>query len=539
MSTSDPLIASLTAAVTAAPDDVPLRVHLAELLLAVGETGAAIGHAAAALQRDSGHSGAQRVMQAALGGGAGLGPAGMPMPTQGPMSAAPPPAHHAAAPPMMPQPPVMPSAQGQQVPPGMSMPPGQGMPPSGPMVQNTAMIQPGHPAPAAGMPPAAAAPPVPMSPPTSSMPKFISGPSPAAGPMGHSSPGTSPPVSAPPYWQERSAPYRPDTASYTGFDWSRAESEVADLAQPMFVNHAMTSHAVDNAAWDVESSAITLADVGGMEHVKERLHVAFLAPMHNPELRRLYGKSLRGGLLLYGPPGCGKTFVAKAVAGELGAKFISVGLSDVLDMWIGASERNLHDLFELARREAPVVIFLDEIDALGQKRASMLNTAMRTAVNQLLTELDGISGANDGVFVLAATNQPWDVDPALRRPGRLDRTVLVLPPDEPARRAIFHYHLKDRPVEGIDVGVLAAHTEGYSGADIAHICDSAAERALMDGVRSGAPRLIGMGDVMTALGEIRPSIGPWLDAARNVVEFSGADGMYDDLRAYLRAHRRR
>ncbi|NUS10589.1 MAG: AAA family ATPase [Streptomyces sp.] len=332
-----------------------------------------------------------------------------------------------------------------------------------------------------------------------------------------------------------------------GFDWSTAEAELGDMAPPPRFTSAASPAPVaaedaqeDPAgapAHDVERPALTLADVGGMSDVKERLQAAFLAPLRNPELRRLYGKSLRGGLLLYGPPGCGKTFVARAVAGELGASFVSVGISEVLDVWLGASERNLSELFQLARRQAPCVLFFDEVDALGQRRSQTRNSAMRTTVNQFLAELDSVGSDNEGVFVLGATNAPWDVDPALRRPGRFDRTVLVLPPDARAREEILRYHLRDRPIAGIDLASLVDRTDGFSGADLAHLCESAAEIALMDAVRSGEVRLMGMPDFDAALADTHPSTGPWFDAARSVALFANEGGAYDDLAAYFRGRK--
>ena len=326
------------------------------------------------------------------------------------------------------------------------------------------------------------------------------------------------------------------------YDWSRAEDELRDVLPAMFIGEG---DAADPAAagpgaadaYDAEHAGLTLADVAGMTEVKQRLEAAFLAPMRNPDLRRLYGKSLRGGLLLYGPPGCGKTFIARAVAGELGARFIAVSFADIIDMFVGQSERNIHELFEIARRNAPCVLFLDEVDAIGQKRSQLRHTPMRSAVNQLLLELDDVSGNNEGVFLLAATNHPWDVDSALRRPGRFDRTLLVLPPDAAAREGVFRYHLKDRPVAGIDLAKLAKQTDGYSGADIAYVCETAAERALMDSVRRGEPRMIGTPDLEAAITEVRPSLGSWFDTARNVALFANEGGTYDDLAAYLRKRR--
>ena len=324
----------------------------------------------------------------------------------------------------------------------------------------------------------------------------------------------------PPMYVESTRLERADVDDY-GLEDEDAEEELAELLD------AFTPEACD----------LTLADVAGMDEVKARLEAAVLAPIRNPELVKLYSKSLRGGLLLYGPPGCGKTFIARALAGELGARLLSVSLADVLDMYIGQSERNLRAIFEIARHSAPCVIFLDEVDALGQKRTQLRSSASRGTVNQLLTEMDGLAADNEGVYVLGATNHPWDVDVALRRPGRFDRMLLVLPPDEKAREAVIRLSLRDRPIAAVDTGALARMTDGYSGADLAFVCESAAERALLDSVRTGRPRMIEMRDLTAAVKDSRPSIGPWLQTARNVAEFANADGTYDDLLAYLRTRR--
>jgi SpoVK/Ycf46/Vps4 family AAA+-type ATPase len=294
---------------------------------------------------------------------------------------------------------------------------------------------------------------------------------------------------------------------------------------------------LSEGAWTAETTTLKLADVAGMEQVKRRLNLAFLAPLRNPEMMKMYGKTLRGGLMLYGPPGCGKTFIARATAGEMGARFVSVGLADVLDMYLGQSERNLHEIFETARRNAPCVLFFDEIDALGRKRSQMRNSAGREAVNQLLAELDSVGNDNRGVFVLAATNHPWDVDTALRRPGRLDRTLLVLPPDASAREAVLRYHLSAKPVEGLDLAALAGKTEGYSGADLAHLCESAAELAMEDSMASGTPRPLCQADFKKALKDVKPSTRPWFETARNYAMFANEGGTYDELLDYLRAAR--
>lgn len=289
--------------------------------------------------------------------------------------------------------------------------------------------------------------------------------------------------------------------------------------------------------WITERPEVKLSDVAGMESAKKRLNLSFLGPMRNPELMKAYGKSLRGGLLLYGPPGCGKTYIARAIAGELGAKFLSIGLTDVVDMWLGQSEKNLHALFETARRNKPCVLFMDELDALGRKRSLMRHQAGTGIINQLLSELDGVEFDNDGLYFLAATNHPWDVDSALRRPGRLDRMVLVLPPDAPAREAIIQRSLRDKPQERIDTRLLAEKTEDFSGADVTHLCDSAAEEALSDAIETGKVRPIRMGDFKNALKEVRPSTRSWLDTAKNHAIYANEGGVYDDLLTYLKQRR--
>jgi SpoVK/Ycf46/Vps4 family AAA+-type ATPase len=292
---------------------------------------------------------------------------------------------------------------------------------------------------------------------------------------------------------------------------------------------------IGDESWRVERADVKLADVGGLDSVKRRLDLSIFALLRNAEMRKYYGRSIRGGLLLYGPPGCGKTFVARATAGEMGARFLPVGLSDVLDSYTGETERKLHTMFETARRNAPCVLFIDEIDAMGRRRSLQRAGAERNLVNQLLTEMDSVGNNNDGVFILGATNHLWDVDTALRRPGRFDRVIFVAPPDREARKAILAFNMRERTAESIDLAAVGAMTEGYSGADLAHLCETAAEFAMEDSMRTGKVRPIQLQDFRAALQDVKSSTRPWLETARDYAMFANESGTYDDLLAYLRS----
>ena len=211
---------------------------------------------------------------------------------------------------------------------------------------------------------------------------------------------------------------------------------------------------------EVEKPTITFADVGGLDELKEKVRLRVLYPLKRPDLYKAFGKKVGGGLLLYGPPGCGKTFLARATAGEAGIHFVAVGIEEVLDMWLGQSEKKLHELFKTARAKAPAILFFDEVDSLGGRRSGLRHESYRTLVTQFLSELDGAGGQSEGVLVIGATNAPWDVDPAFRRPGRFGEVLFVPPPDLRARVEILKLKLAGKPVAAdIDVAEIARATE--------------------------------------------------------------------------------
>lgn len=283
-----------------------------------------------------------------------------------------------------------------------------------------------------------------------------------------------------------------------------------------------------------ERPAITFADVGGMERVKEEVRMKIILPLQQPDLFQAYGKKIGGGILLYGPPGCGKTYLARATAGEVNAAFVAVGISDVLDMWIGQSEKNLHAIFQQARAHRPCVLFFDEVDALGANRTDMLKSGGRQIINQFLSELDGVVSSNDGVLILAATNAPWHLDPAFRRPGRFDRILFVPPPDLAARASILRLQLKGKPVANIDFEAVAKKTEDFSGADLKAVIDLAVEEKLRAAMQAGSVQPLTERDLLNAAKRHQPSVRDWFQTARNHALYANQSGLYDEILAYLK-----
>jgi SpoVK/Ycf46/Vps4 family AAA+-type ATPase len=296
-----------------------------------------------------------------------------------------------------------------------------------------------------------------------------------------------------------------------------------------------TDNVVELAA--IHQPRIGFKDIAGLDDLKRIVRLQIIEPFLRPGLFAKFKKRAGGGVLLYGPPGCGKTMLARAIATECGAEFISVGISDVLNMYIGESERNLAALFDKARRARPCVLFFDEIDALAFARSKAHSEHTRQVVNEFLAQLDGFEANNQDVLILSATNMPWDVDSAMKRPGRFSRQVFVPPPDEAARAHIVGLRLDGVPHEACDGKAIAALTPHFSGADIEGLVELAKDYVLEDHVARGVERVITQQDLLRAAREMRASTLDWLRTARNLVKYAGADDSYGEVERYLKSHK--
>ncbi|NKF48994.1 AAA family ATPase [Shewanella sp. WXL01] len=280
---------------------------------------------------------------------------------------------------------------------------------------------------------------------------------------------------------------------------------------------------------------ISFVDVGGLEEVKKQIRKKIITPFQKPSLFSKFRKKVGGGILFYGPPGCGKTMLARATAGECNASFYNVAISDILDMYIGESERKLHAIFEEARANTPAVIFFDEVEALAAKRQNTREATSSKLVSLFLSELDGFAQDNQGVLILGATNVPWALDSAFRRPGRFDRVVFIAPPDQQARAEIIKGLLDGRPgADSINVSKLAKQTSGFSGADLMNVIESAVDEAIDESIEKEEEVPLNEMHVKEAIRVCKATTSEWLTTARNYARYSNDAGQYDDVLAFIK-----
>ena len=259
-----------------------------------------------------------------------------------------------------------------------------------------------------------------------------------------------------------------------------------------------------------EKPNVRFSDIAGLDDVKEEIYLKMIHPFQHPELAQRYGIDVGGGLLMFGPPGTGKTMFARAIATEIEATMFVISPAQIMSKWVGEAEQNVRKLFDAAKAERKAVIFMDEVEALVPRRRGNDSTVMQRVVPQILQEIEGFDRkAGRALMFLGATNEPWALDSAMMRPGRLDARVYVPLPDAPARLRLFEIYLGKRPLaDDVDFAQLAERSTGYSGADIKAICGRAASRPFLESIGGGEPRNIHMADLLAVLETTPPSVSP-------------------------------
>ena len=289
---------------------------------------------------------------------------------------------------------------------------------------------------------------------------------------------------------------------------------------------------VENSIFENWKSDISFEDVWWMEEVKEEIKLKIIYPIKNVDLFKAYWKSIWWWILLYWPPGCGKTYIAKATAWEINAQFIHVSLSDVLDMYVWQSEKNLSYIFDKARQNSPCVIYFDEIDALAWKRSD-IRWESRHVINQFLLELDWAQKSNEWILIIWSTNSPWYIDSAFRRPGRFEKIIFVSPPDAKARDIILWLKLKWKPVWEIDLSEIVKKTKWFSWADLWHLVDNAIDRKIQISLKTWEISGLCTQDLLDSLAITKKSTDEWFSNAKNYATYSNISWMYDDILKYL------
>lgn len=316
---------------------------------------------------------------------------------------------------------------------------------------------------------------------------------------------------------------------------SERENEYIELANKMYLRakelKSNNQAEPDFKQAEVKSKSdnkVTFSDIGGLENLKDEIRFKIIEPFKHPEIYEFYGKQMGGGILMYGPPGCGKSLIAEATANEAEANFFHVKSSDLKSKFVGETEQNIAELFEKVREKQPAIIFFDEFESLGGDRAES-QAYDRSAVSQFLTEMDGVDSKNQQILLLAATNEPWSIDPALRREGRFGKTIFVPPPDKEARKEILKLVLGTRPVGKLDYSRLADLTGGFSGADIKALCESATDIPLKESLRTGIKRNISMEDIESSIISSQSVVKQWFDKAKKQVNSKKLQDSFSEI----------
>ncbi|MCB1225799.1 MAG: AAA family ATPase [Verrucomicrobiales bacterium] len=313
------------------------------------------------------------------------------------------------------------------------------------------------------------------------------------------------------------------------------EADDADLEPEVFMDEPPFDWRPENF-WmpgDPERGRLNFDDITGLEDIKEEIRRKLVYPLQEPELYRTYGHQPGGALLLYGPPGCGKTLLLRAVAAEVSCNYLWVGLHELFDPYFGSTERNLHQMFDTARFSAPCVVVIDGLDSLAQDRRTVRESQARNVVNQLLHELDSLRTEGRRVMVLAATSQPWSLDPALRRPGRFEQALFVPPPDPAARLELLRRCAEEKPVGALDLDELTRLTEGFSCADLQWLFDRASELALGEAMRTGHALPIQQKQLLQIARTHTPTTSLWFEGVQEGVEGTADKALLKEVRGFM------
>lgn len=309
-----------------------------------------------------------------------------------------------------------------------------------------------------------------------------------------------------------------------------------DKAKDYYAKSQVTANFEEVRKLSIKKPKRRFSDIAGMNKVKEEIMMKIIEPLKHPEVFKYFGKKGGGGILMYGPPGCGKSLIAEATAGEAGVAFYSAKASDLRSKYVGETEQNIAKLFDDARKDKAAIIFFDEFESLGSDR-HRTSFNMKGAVSQLLAEMDGIGNKDQNILVIAATNEPWNIDTALLREGRFGTMIYINPPDSLTRLQMLRLHMSGRPIDGIEFDAIALATDNFSGADIKALCEHATDIPLREYLKTRNKRNISNEDFYDSLIKMKPSLGAWYRQAYSVLsrrnELSSFPDIADDARNFM------